>query len=915
MNKTDNKKSGSLFNNVTLIKLLIVIVSTFFVGIYTCFTNRVKYIEMKELGKRFEEVFNINFKENVYTFLAVFIITYIFMYLINRGIYKGLKQLFIKENKVMIKIPNKSISYFVAIFSALIFSNIFSGKILDLLNLSYFGNPTGIFKFDYTYIICAFPIIKEILIYLLVFLTITLIYIVTYYIIVVNTKLEGIDFAELKDNFFVKQVRIILVFLFIIAILLNVIHSYTFLTGDMVKKQGIDRTYLTGAGKGDIIIKFAGYKILTILLIYMMIKINKEIKNFNFIKIFNTVLIFPIVLVGIHITLGIFNLVFVKRNELEIQKKYIEYNIEATEKSFGLDLKSKVIETFDELKAEDIEKNKEVLKKVPLHSKGITLKAAESKLKKNEPYQFVQSSILNTKEGLVYFVTREIKSGKKYTENGITYDVTHGIFGKLYSSNETTETGELSNLDTGYLNQKLGGKVITEPRIYYGLTTYTPAAVGKDIEEYDYPIKSDKLKQHFAKNKYNGEGGIKLNNLDKIIYGINTASGKLLFSNKADKFLINREIFQRVKRVLPQLKYEKNPYMVPGENGHLVWVIDAYTMTDKYPFAQKIAYKNEQGGKERINYIKNSVKVTVDAYDGTVNFYLVDENEPLARQIQNKYPKLFKKMDEMPNTIKENLLYPEFLFNMQKEAIGVYHKSEIDVLYRSEDNWENITTLDKNSNAIQKYTVIKNKGEKEKFGMFSVYTPAEGKNITAFLLGEVVDGKNTLSIYKYDKNDKFLSLNYMKNKIAENETIANETKLIRKIGTNEFNQTTLVPFENSILYIEPIYQIFLNENDVPILNSVVFGNGNKIGIGKNLLQSAENLFTESAIKLNVNDPSNLDSLIDALIKMNKNIKNPQTKNNLQNIGKNIDKISETIDQIEKVRKQEKKTKKFSDQEE
>ena len=185
--------------------------------------------------------------------------------------------------------------------------------------------------------------------------------------------------------------------------------------------------------------------------------------------------------------------------------------------------------------------------------------------------------------------------------------------------------------------------------------------------------------------------GLQLGFVDRLILGITKGDINLAFSREMtndSKILINREVTARAKKALPYLIYDENPYTVITEEGKIVWVVDAYTVSSSYPYSQytSIEYNNT---KQKINYIRNSVKVIIDSYDGTMSYYITDRNDPIAMAYRNIYKDLFMDLDEqIPQDIQEHLIYPKFLYNVQAEVLKAYHNVKPDVLYRADDLWD-----------------------------------------------------------------------------------------------------------------------------------------------------------------------------------------------------------------------------------
>ncbi|MDO4518076.1 MAG: UPF0182 family protein, partial [Bacillota bacterium] len=217
---------------------------------------------------------------------------------------------------------------------------------------------------------------------------------------------------------------------------------------------------------------------------------------------------------------------------------------------------------------------------------------------------------------------------------------------------------------------------ITDPEIYFGEMTNDYILVNTDEAEFDYPDgNSNKYCQYDAKS------GIKLNLLTRLMFSVRERSLKMLVSgniNSDSKILINRNIAQRVRELMPYLDYDEDPYMVTVD-GKLYWIIDAYTATNRYPYSEPYSEDTT------VNYVRNSVKVVIDAYTGETNYYIVDSEDPIVNTFAKIYPKLFKNFDQMPDGIKEHIRYPGTLLNIQAEIYQRYHMNDVKVFYQNED--------------------------------------------------------------------------------------------------------------------------------------------------------------------------------------------------------------------------------------
>ena len=609
----------------------------------------------------------------------------------------------------------------------------------------------------------------------------------------------------------------------------------------------------------------------------------------------------------------VFDLAFVSTNELDKEKEYIAENIKNTKNAYNINIEEKNIENSGTITSEEVEENANVINNIPVISKDAVSKTLENSQTVTGHYVYPNISIakynINGKNQLVYVAPREItNSGRTY--NNKTYEYTHGI-GEIFTS--ATESSQNGNIQ--YIQKDIVGKDekinISEPRIYFGLETKETIATNtKNKNEYDYTDENGTDQVY----SYNGQAGLQLGFLDRLILGMKKGDINLAFSGEItneSKILINRDVITRAKKALPYLIYDEEPYTAVTDEGKIVWVLDAYTVSSSYPYSQYTSIEHD-GTKEKINYIRNSVKVIIDSYDGTMSYYITDRNDPIAMAYRNIYPSLFKELDEkIPEDISSHFVYPEFLYNVQAKILKVYHNVKPDVLYRADDVWDiakfNSTKSTKSTGTYMEpyYTMVKT-SDGEQLGLVQIYTPDEKQNIISYLVGSNSNGNNELKLYKFSADSNIVGPMQLDKQLEEDEAISSELKSLNVTGTKLTKQMIAVPINNTILYVEPIYQTMLNESEVPVLKKVVVASGNKVAIGDNLTKALENLLSKYAVDIEVENTDDVEGLIEAIIKANKNLTQSNENNDWEMMGKDIKKVQELIDSLEKVKEKEDK---------
>lgn len=670
---------------------------------------------------------------------------------------------------------------------------------------------------------------------------------------------------------------------------------------------------IVGAGMTETTIKLWGYVIFAFVIIIFAYRALKYFKKGNTGKVLKNLAVIPGYLVVLFIVMVVFDLAFVSTNELDKEKEYIAENIKNTKNAYNINIEEKNIENSGTITSEEVEENANVINNIPVISKDAVSKTLENSQTVTGHYVYPNISIakynINGKNQLVYVAPREItNSGRTY--NNKTYEYTHGI-GEIFTS--ATESSQNGNIQ--YIQKDIVGKDekinISEPRIYFGLETKETIATNtKNKNEYDYTDENGTDQVY----SYNGQAGLQLGFLDRLILGMKKGDINLAFSGEItneSKILINRDVITRAKKALPYLIYDEEPYTVVTDEGKIVWVLDAYTVSSSYPYSQYTSIEHD-GTKEKINYIRNSVKVIIDSYDGTMSYYITDRNDPIAMAYRNIYPSLFKELDEkIPEDISSHFVYPEFLYNVQAKILKVYHNVKPDVLYRADDVWDiakfNSTKSTKSTGTYMEpyYTMVKT-SDGEQLGLVQIYTPDEKQNIISYLVGSNSNGNNELKLYKFSADSNIVGPMQLDKQLEEDEAISSELKSLNVTGTKLTKQMIAVPINNTILYVEPIYQTMLNESEVPVLKKVVVASGNKVAIGDNLTKALENLLSKYAVDIEVENTDDVEGLIEAIIKANKNLTQSNENNDWEMMGKDIKKVQELIDSLEKVKEKEDK---------
>ena len=899
-NETKEKKKKITLR--TLLVLAAIIIFTLFVII----TLRAEYLNIQGIGKEYVSVFIQNIKNKGQVALATFIITYILVYMSNKFIKKGLKSFFDEEKKEMPKLPNKSLSLVIGLVVSVVATIFLTESYTMFANAAVFGKTDGVFGSDIGYYIFTLPFIQNIMIAAMILFIGLTAYTAFYYIVAFNTCFDGVSSETIKKSLFLKQLVLYLLIIVTIFALYIIISSQNILTGDMLSIQDADETKLAGAGLTDLTIKLWGYRILAITIILAVIRFLVYLRKQNFNQCVASIAIVPVYLICMFVLMTGFQFMHVGTNELDKQKDYIKHNIEKTKDAYGININQTDIASYNSITYDEIEKNKEVIDNIPLISSEVTLSMVEEQQESNGYYSYDRTALANYNNRLIYITPREILNDLGVSYNNRTLKYTHGYSVVASTATDSNKDGYAEYLLSDYTG-KGEGITINEPRIYFGLETDSIIATNTEFgQEYDYPITGTK----YQENVYDGKAGLKLNFWDRLVLGVSNKDLKLAFSSyitEDTKIITNRNILERVQTILPGIRYDENPYLVITDEGKLVWVIDGYTTSNQYPYAQMTVLTDETGAKEKINYIRNSVKVLVDAYDGTTTFYITDRTDPIIMTYEKMYPKLFAET-EIPNDIKEHMIYPKFLYEIQARMLGMYHDVSEDTLYRGDDVWKITSTTSNTSGASMNpyYTIVKTVDYKEaELGLVVTFNKEKKQSITSYLVGTYRNGKPELHLYKFSSNSNVAGIAQLNNQIEQDATISAELETLNVSGMKLIKEMKIIPIEDTLLYIEPIYQVMLNEDEeIPMLKKVIVASGNTVAIGNNLTEALANLFTDYAVDFEFVDTEDIEALVDAVIRANNNFEESMNAKDLEMVGKDLNKLRTLINQLENARTKE-----------
>ncbi|MDF9408677.1 UPF0182 family protein [Pelotomaculum isophthalicicum JI] len=591
------------------------------------------------------------------------------------------------------------------------------------------------------------------------------------------------------------------------------------------------------------------YKVLTYiaLICALAILVNLFLRRFKLIVYSIGFLLLASVLLG-----GIYP-IFVQRfmvtpNEISMETPYLERNIQFTRKAYNLDaIEKRSFPAGKVLSLEDIQANKDTVGNIRLWD-WEPLQQTYSQLQEMRLYyQFkdidVDRYLVDGRYRQVMLAARELNQehlptqAKTWMNQRLKY--THGYGIAMSPVNELTGEGLPAFLLKDIPPATTTDLKVTRPEIYYGELTDNYVIVNTKTLEFDYPSGDDNV---FS--TYEGGGGVNLGSfLRRVMYAFSFGDYKLLLASDVDnnsRILYYRNIKQRVQKIAPFLDYDSDPYMVLSE-GKLYWMWDAYTTTDKYPYSEPYNKVN--------NYIRNAVKVVIDAYTGNVVFYISDPGDPVVLTYSKIFPGLFKSLDEMPDDLKQHIRYPADLFNIQANMYAVYHMEDPQVFYNKEDKWNLPTELFGNEEKAMQpyYTIIKLPGEsKPEFVLIMPFTPQNKKNMIAWLAARS-DGADygKLLAYGFPKQELVYGPMQIEARVNQDTTISQQLSLWDQRGSRVIRGNLLViPIKDALLYVEPLY-LQAEQSKMPELRRVIVAHGDMVVMEPTLDRALEKIFSPS----------------------------------------------------------------------
>ncbi len=579
------------------------------------------------------------------------------------------------------------------------------------------------------------------------------------------------------------------------------------------------------------------------------------------------------------------HLLQVNPNEFEAEKPYIKHSIAYTREGYGLgNVERQRFPADENLSLRTINNNHEIIDNIRLWDYRPVRATLKQLQEIRQYYEFLDVDVdryqIGGKTRQVMIAARELNKNslptRTRTWESRHLQYTHGYGLVMAPSNRVTEGGlpELWIRDFPPLITQAGITPIKRPEIYYGELTNDYIVINTSLKEIDYP-----LEQNFAETVYQGKGGIALGKgLRYLLLAWQFDTWKFLVSryiHSESRILFRRNIHQAVRLLAPFLDYDHDPYLVLGKDGRLYWMLDAYTTSKRFPYSEVFSdhfVKTANFGNDRsyanrlrnINYIRNSIKAVIDAYDGTVRFYLVDESDPIGKAWSKFFPNLIRPLAEMPKFLLPHMRYPESLFSIQAAIYTDYHMDDPRAFYNLEDRWQIATEIYSGQPQPVEpyYTVTKLPGQdKEEYILMLPFIPNNKDNMVAWMAARCdylqVKGKENpyakVLVFDFSRMRQIYGPLQIESRIDQDPEISKDLTLWNQQGSRVIRGNLLViPVENTLLYIEPIYLQSTN-SPFPELRRVIAADSGNLVMAESLRDALLQLATRSPRSSFAND--------------------------------------------------------------
>lgn len=773
-------------------------------------------------------------------------------------------------------------------------------EVLSFMKATPFGKADPIFGRDLSFYFFQLPFLRTVYniffgpLFLLTFFT------ALFYMVTGVLRFHSIKLWQPGAITISSAARKHLALLSIILFALKAFGYYLDMFQLLYSKHG----HVVGAGYTDLNASLPSLKILLVVSIIgvlaaILTLLFKDVRLLSLPVI--TLFLLSTVLYGVYPTL-LQNLVVIP-NELQMETPYIHNEISLTRYGYGLDkIQEENYPGTTPITPSVLRADQQTLNNIRLNDSRPMLQTYTQKQGLRLYYKFPDIDIdrytINGEYRQMMIAPRELSvsdlNPKAKTFVNTRFKYTHGYGVAASFANAVTPEGlpsfAVKDVPPVTPYKELS---LTEPRIYYGELTNDWVVVDTTTKEFDYPSGNSNVE-----NSYHGKTGIPFTPLNKLMLSLHEGTLRFYLAREItsqSRILLHRNIMDRVEKLAPFLTYDQDPYIVI-DHGRLKWIIDAYTTSNSLPYSS-------QYPSQDFNYIRNSVKVVIDAYDGTVDFYAMDPTDPVLQTYRKIFPGVFKDISQMPKSLVAHLRYPETLFTIQSNMLRNFHMTNTSVFYNKEDAWDVAKELftSKPQNVTPYYTIMKLPGsDKPEFVLMLPFTPASSatntrNNMVAWLAARM-DGSHYghLLLYELPKNIEINGPLQIESQIDQDPNISKQLSLWDQKGSSVIRGNLLaIPIGGNFLYVEPIYLQSDKGGSIPEMKRVVLAYGNNLVMADNLGSALVQIFGDT-----VPQPTTPGQSVAATAPQPSGTLTTPSTGNISSILSQIDQLRTMLDNLE-----------------
>lgn len=706
---------------------------------------------------------------------------------------------------------------------------------LKFINSTPFGADDPIFQKDIGFYVFSLPFLDRIYSWLIVTLILTGIAVAVLYFlrrcfIFIPPRLWRVSDAA-KNH-----LALIAAALFLVGAFGTWLQLYEML----FKKRGV----VFGPGYTDAVTQILVIKILIVLMVVCAAAFIFWIfKKNRLIPAVSVLVLLAVMILGRGIYPAVVQKFKVVPNEVVLERPYLEHNIKYTRMAYRLDqVEFREFPATENLVLADLKRNDATIKNIRLWDHGPLLSTYSQLQEIRTYYKFEDVDndryIINGEYRQVAISPRELSypslPSRTWVNEHMTY--THGYGVVMSPVNRISREGlpEFFIKDIPPVSNT--NIKITRPEIYYGESSNEYVFVKGKRPEFDYPVGDKNIY-----SRYEGKGGVPLSFFRKLLYAARFGSFTILLSDditSETRVMYYRKIRERVAEIAPFIRLDNDSYPVITAEGRIVWFVDGYTVTDRFPYSEPVRGVG--------NYIRNSIKALVDAYDGTVDLYISDPDDPVIQTYAKIFPGVFKKMESMPPDLRNHIRYPQGIFSIQARMYKAYHMQDPQVFYNKEDLWSiPLKHVQGREQEMEPYyTVLKFPGEeKEEFISMVPFTPSRRDNMSAWMAARC-DAPNygKVLVYTFPKQTLIYGPRQIEARIDQDTEISKQLSLWSQRGSQVIRGNLLaIPIEKSIIYVESLY-LAAEKGQLPELKRVLLAFGNVIAMEENLELTIQKVF-------------------------------------------------------------------------